>query len=93
MQLNPLVLSYVASAAVAGAVAIAAWRRRHLVGARELALVMLSVGWWLLANACEASALDRSTKIAWSRSFEWALSMVTKGIAVRSTSAGSSICG
>jgi diguanylate cyclase (GGDEF)-like protein len=66
VQLNPLVLSYVASAAVAGAVAIAAWRRRHLVGARELALVMLSVGWWLLANACEASALDRSTKIAWS---------------------------
>lgn len=66
MQLNPLVLSYVASAAVAGAVAIAAWRRRHLVGARELALVMLSVGWWLLANALEASALDRSTKIAWS---------------------------
>ena len=66
MQLNLLVLSYVASAAVAGAVAIAAWRRRHLVGARELALVMLSVGWWLLANALEASALDRSTKIAWS---------------------------
>lgn len=66
MQLNPLVLSYIASTAVAGAVAIAAWRRRHLMGARELALVMLSVGWWLLANALEASALDRSTKIAWS---------------------------
>jgi len=66
VQLNLLVLSYVASTAVAGAVAIAAWRRRHLVGARELALVMLSVGWWLLANALEASALDRSTKIAWS---------------------------
>ncbi len=66
MQLNPLVVSYVASAAVAVAVAIVAWRRRHLAGARELALLMLAVGWWLIANALEASALDRSTKIAWS---------------------------
>src|ERR1035437_6664221 len=27
---------------------------------------MLAVGWWLLANALEASAVDRSMKIAWS---------------------------
>ncbi len=66
MQLNLLVVSYVASAAVSVAVAVVAWRRRHMVGARELALLMLAVGWWLLGNAFEASALERSTKIAWS---------------------------
>ncbi len=66
MQLNLLVLSYVASAAVSGAVAVVAWRRRRMVGALGLALLMLAIGWWLLANALEAAALDRSTKIAWS---------------------------
>ena len=66
MQLNLLVLSFLAAAAVCAAVAVAAWRRRHLVGARALVLLMLAVGWWLVANALEASALDRSTKIAWS---------------------------
>ncbi len=66
LQLNLLVLSYLASAAVAVGVALAAWRRRHLVGAGGLALLMLAVGWWLLANALEASAVDRTMKIAWS---------------------------
>ena len=66
LQLNLLVLSYVASAAVSVGVAFAAWRRRHMVGARGLALLMLAVGWWLLANALEASAVDLSMKIAWS---------------------------
>ena len=66
MQLNLLVLSYLASAAVVVGVALAAWRRRRLVGAGGLALLMLAVGWWLLANALEASAVDRSMKIAWS---------------------------
>jgi PAS domain S-box-containing protein len=66
MQLNLLVLSYVASAAVSAAVAVLAWRRRHLVGARELALLMLAVAWWLVANAAEASSLGLSAKIAWS---------------------------
>ncbi len=66
MQLNLLVLSYVASAAVSAAVMVVAWRRRHMVGARGLALLMLAIGWWLLANALEAAALERSTKIAWS---------------------------
>ena len=66
MQLNLLVLSYVASAAVSAAVAVVAWRRRRMVGALGLALLMLAIGWWLLANALEASALDRSTKIVWS---------------------------
>ncbi len=66
VQLNPLVLSYVASAALAAAVAFVAWRRRHMAGARGLALLMLAVGWWLVANAFEAAAVDRSAKIAWS---------------------------
>ena len=66
MQLNLLVLSYVASAAVSAAAAVVAWRRRHMLGADPLALLMLAIGWWLLANAFEAAALDRSTKIAWS---------------------------
>ena len=66
MQLNLLVLSYVASAAVAVGVALAAWRRRQLVGARGLAVLMFAVGWWLIANALEASAVDRTMKIAWS---------------------------
>lgn len=65
MQLNVLVLSYFASAALSAAVAIVAWRRRQMVGARGLALLMLAVGWWLLANALEAAALDRTTKIMW----------------------------
>ena len=66
MQLNSLVLSYVASAAVAAGVSIAAWRRRPMPGARELALLMLAVGWWLVANAFEAAANDRTAKIVWS---------------------------
>jgi diguanylate cyclase (GGDEF)-like protein/PAS domain S-box-containing protein len=66
MQLNLLVLSYVASAVVSAVVAVAAWRRRQLVGALGLALLMLAVAWWLIANALEAAALDRSSKIAWS---------------------------
>jgi diguanylate cyclase (GGDEF)-like protein len=66
VQLNLLVLSYVTSAAVAAAVMVVAWRRRRMAGARGLALLMLAVCWWLLANALEASAIDRSMKIAWS---------------------------
>ena len=66
MQLNILVLSYVASAAVSGAVALAAWRRRSMVAARELALLMVAAAWWLVANAFEAASLDLSAKTAWS---------------------------
>ena len=66
MQLNLLVLSYLVSAAVSAAVMVVAWRRRSVVGARGLALLMLAVAWWLLANAFEGAALDRSAKIAWS---------------------------
>ena len=66
MQLNVLVLSYVASAVGSAAVAALAWRRRHMVGAPALAFLMLAVGWWLLANALEASSVGLSTKIAWS---------------------------
>jgi diguanylate cyclase (GGDEF)-like protein len=65
MQLNLLVMSYVASAAVSVTVAIAAWRRRYMVGARTLALLMLAVCWWLLASALEASARDLSAKVVW----------------------------
>jgi hypothetical protein len=60
MQLN------LASAAVSAAVMVVAWRRRSVVGALGLALLMLAVAWWLLTNAFEAAALDRSAKIAWS---------------------------
>lgn len=66
MQLNALILSYLASGAVATGVLLAAWRRRLMPGARELAFVMLAIAWWLLANALEAAAIDRTTKIAWS---------------------------
>jgi diguanylate cyclase (GGDEF)-like protein/PAS domain S-box-containing protein len=66
MQLNLLVLSYVVSAAVSAAVTLVVWRRRSVAGARGLALLMLAVAWWLLANAFEAAALDRNTKIVWS---------------------------
>ena len=66
MQLNLLVLSYVASAVVAAAVAVAGGRRRSVAGAQTLALLMLAVAWWLAANAFEAAALDRTSKIAWS---------------------------
>jgi len=65
MQLNVLVLSYIASAALSVGVAYVAWRRRQMVGARGLALLMLAVGWWLLANALEASALTLSAKTFW----------------------------
>ncbi len=66
MQLNLLVLSYLASAAVSAVVAVAAWRRRHLVGAFGLALLMIAVVWWLVANALEAASVSRTAKIAWS---------------------------
>jgi NADH:ubiquinone oxidoreductase subunit 6 (subunit J) len=62
MQLNLLVLSYLASATVSAAVMVVAWRRRSVVGALGLALLMLAVAWWLLTNAFEAAALDRSAK-------------------------------
>lgn len=66
MQLNLLVLSYVVSAGLSAAVAAVAWRRRHMVGSRELALLMIAIGWWLLANVFEASAVALPAKIAWS---------------------------
>jgi diguanylate cyclase (GGDEF)-like protein len=66
MQLNILVFSFLVSAAVSASVSAAAWRRRSVVGAPGLALLMLAVGWWLLANAFEAAALARPAKIAWS---------------------------
>jgi diguanylate cyclase (GGDEF)-like protein len=66
MQFNPLVLSYVLAAAVAAGVGAVAWRRRSVVGASGLALLMLAVAWWLLANALEAAATDRTAKIVWS---------------------------
>ena len=65
MQLNLLVLSYVASAAVAAVVALVAWRRRDTIGARQLTLLMAAIGWWLLASALETSSTGLSTKIAW----------------------------
>lgn len=64
MQLNLLVLSYVGSATLTGGVALVVWRRRSLAGAGALALLMLAVTWWLVANAIEAAVIDRSTKIA-----------------------------
>ena len=66
MQLNLLVVSYLASAGLSAAVGAVAWRRRPLVGARGLAFLMLAATRWLLANAHDAPALDRPTKIAWS---------------------------
>ncbi|MGO9180785.1 MAG: histidine kinase N-terminal 7TM domain-containing protein [Candidatus Limnocylindrales bacterium] len=66
VQLNALVLSYLASGAVTTGVLITAWRRRPMPGARELALLMLAIAWWLFANALEAAATGRTTKIVWS---------------------------
>jgi diguanylate cyclase (GGDEF)-like protein/PAS domain S-box-containing protein len=66
MQLNLLVLSYFASAALTAAVAAVAWRRRRMVGSGEMALLMIAIGWWLLANALEAAAVTLPAKIAWS---------------------------
>ncbi len=66
MQLNLLVISYVVSAGLTVAVAAVAWRRRRMVGSRELALLMMAIGWWLVANALEASAVALPAKIAWS---------------------------
>ena len=65
MQLNVLVLSYIASAALSFGVAYVAWRRGQMVGARGLAFLMIAVGWWLLASALEASAVTHSAKIFW----------------------------
>ncbi len=65
MQLNVLVLSYLASAALSAGVAYVAWRRRQMVGARGLAFLMVAVAWWLLANALEASAVTLSAKTFW----------------------------
>jgi diguanylate cyclase (GGDEF)-like protein len=66
VQLNLLVLSYVAAAAISASVAALAWHRRRMVGARELALLMFAVVWWLTASALEAASVDRAAKIAWS---------------------------
>ncbi len=63
MQLNLLVLSYVAAAVVSAGVVVVAWRRGPMVGIRPFALLMVSVTWWLAANAAEAAAVDRTAKI------------------------------
>ncbi len=66
VQLNLLVLSYVVSAGLAAAVAAVAWRRRRMIGSGELALLMIAIAWWLVANALEAAAVTLPAKIAWS---------------------------
>jgi diguanylate cyclase (GGDEF)-like protein len=66
MQLNLLVLSFVVSAGLAAGVAAVAWRRRRMVGSGELALLMIAIGWWLVANALEAASVALPAKIAWS---------------------------
>jgi len=43
VQLNLLVLSYLAAAAVSGGVVVVAWRRGPMVGIRPFALLMLAV--------------------------------------------------
>ena len=65
MQLNLLVLSYVGAAAVSAGVALVVWRRRDMAGSGELALLMLAVGWWLLASAFEAASPELPSKLAW----------------------------
>lgn len=66
VQMNALVISYVASAAVSVVAAVIAWRRHPVPGARALALLMAAVAWWLVANSGEAASTDLGAKIAWS---------------------------
>ncbi len=52
-RLSPLVLPLAAATLVAWAMALYAWRRRAVPGARSLALLMASLGVWMLTSALE----------------------------------------
>ena len=64
-QYIPYIWLLLASAAVAAALGIYAWRHRTVPGATPFAVLMLVVVVWSLANALEMAGTDLPTKIFW----------------------------
>jgi diguanylate cyclase (GGDEF)-like protein/PAS domain S-box-containing protein len=52
---------------IGGAVALAAWRRRHAPGARALAVLMLGQAWWSLGYALDLAGVPRPEPLFWSK--------------------------
>jgi PAS domain S-box-containing protein len=48
-------------------VAVLAWQRKHIKGARELVNLMLSVGLWCFFNFFETASVTQADKIFWSK--------------------------
>jgi PAS domain S-box-containing protein len=64
---TPYILPLLASAVIAGAVAIYAWRRRSTPSAVALSLLALAIMEWLLGYALEIAGADVPTKIFWGK--------------------------
>jgi len=67
LQYNPFIIPSLISAIVAFIVAFTAWRRRGVLGAISLALLMLSAGFWALAYCMELSVSSLQAQILWSK--------------------------
>ncbi len=64
---TPYILPLLASAVIAGAVAMYAWRRRSTPSAIALSLLALAIMEWTLGYALEIAGADLPTKIFWGK--------------------------
>jgi len=68
MQLTQDAFLYLAIAVFGFALCFMAWQRRLVMGAFELCLLMMLIGFWSFLLFCESAATDFSTKLLWSKS-------------------------
>ena len=66
-QIDLYIVLLICGAVVAGAVAVAAWKRPVAAGGRDLAVLMTAVLGWSVAAALEAAAVDVPAKILLSK--------------------------
>jgi PAS domain S-box-containing protein len=66
-QYAPQALISFLTAILSAIIALVAWRRRDMRGARLLTWLMLAVAEWTLANASEIAAVDPAAKVLWSK--------------------------
>jgi len=67
LQLTPYALVSLAVAVVSAGLAVRAWRRRDVPGARMGALFMAGVAFWGAAGAVELVATDLTAKVFWAK--------------------------
>lgn len=66
-QYTPYILPLLTAAAISAALALYAWRRRSVPGARPFAVGMLGVAEWSLGYALRLSSVDLGTKLFWTK--------------------------